>query len=110
MRHNIPMDEKTLKLVSAGLTDKRSKIKSAWAVAVSRMLWDFGLPEGSPPILSFSKSIAKCLANVFNDVTSNAIQASQNGTIVSGYAISAAALGPWLDWQDRQIGNIITLR
>ena len=105
IRSNTPMDDKILKLVSAGLTDKRSKIKSAWVVAVAEMLWDLEPSDVNPAVVNFSKSIFKSFLNVFHEVANNAIQACQNGTIISGYAISAAALGRWLSYRDEQFGR-----
>ena len=40
LQNNIPMDEKSLKLVNSGLIDKRSRVRTAWAVAVSEVVWN----------------------------------------------------------------------
>jgi Generalcontrol nonderepressible 1 (Gcn1) N-terminal len=104
LANDVSIDEKTQKLVISGLTDKRSKIKAVWAVAVSEIIWEVDLSSVNPSSIAFSKSIAKHLFSIFNEVTSNAVQSSQNGTITAAYAISAAALGRWLEWQDSQLG------
>jgi len=102
LRNDAAVDDKSLKLVSSGLTDKRSKIKSSWAVAVSGIFWTL---DNKPNVnaITFSKSIAKNVFTVFNEVANNGVQASQNGTVISGYAISAATLGKWLEWDDPQL-------
>jgi Generalcontrol nonderepressible 1 (Gcn1) N-terminal len=106
LRNNTDVDDKVLKLVSSGLMDKRIKVKSSWAVAVSECIWAVSnLFDVNPSLVSFSTSVAKNLLLVFNEVASNAMQASQNGTLISGYAISAAALGRWFEWQDAQLGS-----
>jgi Generalcontrol nonderepressible 1 (Gcn1) N-terminal len=97
------MDGKISKLISSGLKDKRSKIKSGWALAISEIMWN--VSQVNPALIAFSKEIAKDLFTMLNEVASNAVQASQNGTIIAGYAISAATLGRWLEWQDAQLGN-----
>jgi len=103
LRSNGTVDDKISKLISSGLTDKRSKIKSGWALAISEIMWN--VSQVNPALIAFSKVIAKDLFSMFNEVASNAVQASQNGTIIAGYAISAATLGRWLEWQDAQLGN-----
>jgi hypothetical protein len=106
LQNNIPMDEKSLKLVNSGLIDKRSRVRTAWAVAVSDVVWNikYSSTSGSA-VLSFSKYIAKNLLHTFKESTSNPLQALQNGTITSAYAISAASLGRWLGWGDDQLGK-----
>lgn len=69
------------------------------------MLWDLEPSDINPAVVNFSKSIFKSFLNIFHEVANNAIQACQNGTIVSGYAISAAALGKWLSYKDEQFGR-----
>lgn len=95
------MDDKVIKLVAAGLADKRSKIKTGWAAAVSHVIWNTKTPN--PSVVAFSKNIAKNLFGVFSEVAANGVQASQNGTIIGGYAVCAAALGRWSGWQDSQL-------
>ena len=106
-------DDKVSKLIPSGLTDKRVKIKSGWAVATSRMIWNINDGVGiTPALITFSKHISKHIFHVFNEVASNAVQASQSGSMTAGYAISAASLGRWLQWQDPQLGiprNLIWL-
>lgn len=103
---NKAMDESTLRLIGNGLLDKRSKVKCNWAVAVSGMIWQADCNSFSTPaLITFSKALGQNLINVFNDIASNAIQASQTGIIIGAYAISAAALGRWLDWQDERLGK-----
>lgn len=102
LRNDTPVDENLSKLMASGLTDKRSKIKAAWAVAISGVIW--GVSIVNPASIAFSKTIAKNLFVVFSEIASNAVQASQTGTITAGYAISAATLGRWLDWQDPHLG------
>jgi len=95
------MDDKVTKLVTAGLADKRSKIKAGWATAVSHVIWNTKAPN--PSVLSFSGNIAKNLIGVFSEVAGNGVQASQNGTIIGGYTVCAATLGRWSEWQDNQL-------
>ena len=105
LKNDTPVDDKITKLISSGLTDKRSKIKAGWAVAVSGIIWDTS--QVNPASMSFSKVIAKSLLLVFSEIASNAVQAVQNGTIIAGYAISASTLGRWLEWQDTQLCNLV---
>ena len=92
------------KLISSGLADKRTKIKSSWAVAGSGIIWRANNgAETTPALITFSQSISKSLLLVFNEVASNPVQASQSGIITAGYAIGAASLGRWLQWQDPQL-------
>jgi len=106
-------EDKVSRLISSGLTDKRVKIKSGWAVATSRIIWNINDGVGiTPALITFSKNISKHIFHVFNEVASNAVQASQSGSMTAGYAISAASLGRWLQWQDPQLGiprNLIWL-
>jgi Generalcontrol nonderepressible 1 (Gcn1) N-terminal len=106
LRNNKAVDGKILDTISKGLTDKRNRVKSSWAVTVSEVILNIDDPSypGSSAI-AFSMAVAKNLFSVFNEVASNPLQASQNGTIISGYAISAAVLRRWFDWQDGQLGN-----
>ena len=100
------LDDKVSKLVLSGLTDKRPKVKSGWAVASSCIIW--GVNNGdeiSSAVISFSKAITKNTFMAFNEVASNAVQASQTGSLISGYAIAAATLGRWLQWKDPQLGS-----
>jgi hypothetical protein len=100
LRNDSASDDKISKLVSSGLTDKRAKVKSAWVVAVSNLVWDVNEPSNAnPSIIAFSRSVAKGLFGAFTEVANNAVQAMQNGTITSGYAAAAATIGRWLDWQ-----------
>jgi hypothetical protein len=100
------IDEKASRLILSGTTDKRNRVKSAWAVAISQVIWSIEDPQKvNSTIVSFSKSIAKPLRNAFNEIASNAVQALQNGTLVSGYAISAATIGRWIDWEAGDLGN-----
>jgi Generalcontrol nonderepressible 1 (Gcn1) N-terminal len=103
LSNDVAVDDKAQKMIIAGLVDKRTKIKSGWAVAVSETIWQ--LDSANPSSIAFSKAIAKNLFNIFNEVTANAVQSSQNGTITAAYAISAAALGRWMEWQDAQLGT-----
>lgn len=105
LENDSALDEKVSKLVTSGLTDKRGKIKSSWAVAVSSVIWNVDQLPVNSSMIKFSNSIAKNIFNIFNEGASNAVQASQNGTIISGYAVSAATLGRWLNWQDDQLGR-----
>ena len=102
---DLQVDDKLLKLVTSGLSEKRAKLKSSWAVAISQLLWNMTIPN--PSILAFSKTIAKPLLSAFNEVSGNAVQASQNGTIISAYAICATALGRWLTWDDAQLEQLV---
>ena len=106
LQHNTPMDEKSLKLVNLGLVDKRSRVRTSWALAVSEVIWNITDSSAvKPSILAFSQHIAKNLMQIFKDSTSNPLQAVQNGTISSAYAISATSLGRWLAWGDDQLGK-----
>jgi beta-glucosidase-like glycosyl hydrolase len=107
LQNDVAIDDTTQKLVISGLTDKRSKIKAGWAVAMSEIIWECDITVVNPSSITFSKAIAKHLLNTFSEVTSNTIQSSQSGTITAAYAISAAALGRWLKWQDDQLGSSI---
>ena len=98
---DIAMDDKVAKLVTAGLSDKRSKIKASWATSVSHIIWN--TKTTNPSIFAFSKHVSKHLFSVFSEVAVNGVQASQNGTIVGGYAVCAAALGRWSEWQDNHL-------
>jgi hypothetical protein len=103
------MDEKSLRLVNSGLVDKRSRVKTAWALAISDLIWN--ITSSSTPaaaILTFTKYIAKNLLQIFKESTNNPLQALQNGTISSVYAIGAVSLGRWLTWGDDQIGTSIS--
>ena len=105
LTNDIAPEDKISKLISSGLTDKRAKIKSSWAVASSGIIWRANNgAEITPSLITFSKSISKSIFLVFNEVVSNPVQASQSGSITAGYAISAASLGRWLQWQDPQLG------
>ena len=109
LRNDIPMDEKSLRLVNSGLVDKRSRVKTAWALAISDLIWN--ITSSSTPaaaILTFTKYIAKNLLQIFKESTNNPLQALQNGTISSVYAIGAVSLGRWLTWGDDQIGTSIS--
>jgi hypothetical protein len=106
LQNDSAVDDKVSKLVSSGLTDKRSKIKSSWAVAISGVIWDIQQSPVNSSLIKFSKTIAKNMFNAFNEAASNAVQASQNGTIISGYAVSAAVLRRWLRWQEDQLGRL----
>ena len=101
LENGTPVDDKVVKLVSAGLTDKKVKIKASWAIAVSSIIWK--ARSANPALLAFSKKISKNLISVFNEVAANGLQASQNGTVVAGYAICAATLGRWTEWDDSQL-------
>jgi hypothetical protein len=106
LENDSAVDDKVSKLVTSGLTDKRSKIKSGWAVAVSGVIWNIEQNPVNSSVIKFSNSIAKNMFNAFNEAASNAVQASQNGTIITGYAVSAAALGRWLGWQEDQLSRL----
>jgi hypothetical protein len=106
LQNDSAVDDKVSKLVSSGLTDKRSKIKSSWAVAISGVIWDIQQNPVNSSVIKFSNTIARNMFNAFNEAASNAVQASQNGTIVSGYAVSAAVLRRWLSWQEDQLGRL----
>jgi hypothetical protein len=98
-------EDKISKLISSGLTDKRAKVKSGWAVGSSGIIW--GANNGAeitPALIAFSKSISKSIFLILNEVASNPVQASQSGSIIAGYAICAASLGRWLQWQNPQLG------
>lgn len=101
VKNDIPVEDKITKLVCSGLIDKRSKFKSGWAVSISEMIWN--ISKVNPAAIAFSKAVAKNFFTLFNDIASNSIQASQNGTIIAGYAISAITLGKWLEWQESQL-------
>ena len=111
LRRDIPVDDKLLKLVTSGLSDKRIRVKAAWAVATSEIIWHFDEVSDVTSSLSvFLKTVAKNLFDIFNEVANNPVQASQNGTLISAYAISAASLGRWIDWQDRGLGTFPYLK
>jgi hypothetical protein len=103
LEKDIVMEDKVTKLVIAGLSDKRLKVKAGWAVSVSSVIWD--AKTVTPALIAFSKNVAKGLFNVFNEVANNGLQAIQNGTIAAGYAISAATVGRWFAWQDTPLGT-----
>lgn len=101
LQHDTPLDDKSMKLVTSGLADKRAKIKTAWAVASSEIIWSSNEPAtADSPIVQFSNSIAKPLFAVLSEVSNNAVQAAQSGTIISGYAAIAASLGKWMVWKN----------
>ena len=101
--HNIPLDDKTMKVITVGLADKRPKIKTAWVVATSEIVWKSDQPAyPDAAIVSFSKSIAKPLFAVFREIGNNPVQATQSGTIVGGYATIAASLGKWMVWKNAE--------
>ena len=106
LKHDVAMDEKSLKLVNSGLVDKRSRVKCSWAVAVSKAIWNN--TEHSKPnsaMVAFSKSVAKDLLHMLKEYTSNPLQALQSGNISAAYAIVAVGLGRWLSWGDNQLGK-----
>lgn len=110
LKSDIAPEDQISKLISSGLTDKRPKIKSGWAMASSGIIWRANSEaETTPALIAFSKSISKSIFLVFSEVASNPVQASQSGSITAGYAISAASLGRWLQWQDPQLGTSKTL-
>ena len=103
LRHNTPLDDKIMELITAGLADKRPKIKTAWVVATSEIVWKSEDPASpDTAIVPFSKSIAKPLFAVFSEIGNNAVQATQSGTIVGGYATIAASLGKWMVWKNAE--------
>jgi hypothetical protein len=105
LQNDTAPEDKISKLISSGLTDKRAKIKSGWAVASSGIIWGTNNnAEVTSALITFSKSISKSIFLIFNEVASNPAQASQSGNITAGYAISAASLGRWLQWQNPQLG------
>jgi hypothetical protein len=108
LKEGFSVDDKIQKYIITGLSEKRPKVKSAWAVAVSQLIWNFGEPSHvTSPVISFSKSVSKLLCSTFHEIVVNAIQASQNSAIISGYAISAATLGRWLEWDDEELIRIV---
>ena len=104
LENNTPMDDEVTKMVIAGLMDKRAKIKVGWATASSSIIWN--AKSTNPSLVAFSKNISKNLFGVFNEVAANGVQASQNRTILAGYAICAATLGRWSEWPDSQLCTV----
>jgi hypothetical protein len=106
LEHNVAADENISNLILSGLTDKRIKIKTSWVVACSDLIWSFDKPSAvNPAIVAFTNNISKSLTAVVSEIAGNPVQASQNGTVVSGYAASAVALGRWLDWPIDDLGT-----
>jgi hypothetical protein len=106
LQNDIPMDEKSLKIVTSGVVDKRSRVRCSWAVAVSDAIWSHtDSSKPSSAMVAFSKAVAKDLLNTVKEYTSNPLQALQNGTISAAYAICAVSLGRWLSWGDNQLGK-----
>ena len=102
------LDVKISTLVTSGLSERRNKLKSAWAVSISQVIWNFDDPtKVNQSVIAFSKSLGKPLCAAFHEIASNGVQAAQNGTIISGYAISAAALGRWLDWSVDELTQLV---
>jgi hypothetical protein len=99
-----PLDDKSLKLVASGLADKRAKIKTAWTVGTAHIIIkckdDPDTAVINTPFIVFSKATIKPLFGVFNEVANNAVQATQAGTVIGGYAAIIAALVKGLQWQD----------
>jgi Generalcontrol nonderepressible 1 (Gcn1) N-terminal len=101
LQNNIPLEDKSLKLVVSGLADKRAKIKTAWTVATAEILTESDEPAtADAPIVVFSKATAKPLFGVLSEVANNAVQATQTGTVIGGYAVITAALGKWMVWKN----------
>jgi hypothetical protein len=103
LQNNTPLEGKSVKLVVSGLTDKRAKIKTAWTVATSQIITKFDYPPtADAPIVVFSKATTKPLFGVLGEVANNAVQATQAGTVIGGYAVIIAALGTWMEWTNAQ--------
>jgi hypothetical protein len=101
LSNNFSVEDNVSKSLNAGLIDKRSKIKTSWTISSSEFIWSIeNASIVNSSILNCSNNISTSFIAVFNEVASNAVQASQNGTIISGYAVTAATLGRWLDWPD----------
>jgi len=108
LKDDSAVDDKTQKLIVSGVADKRAKVRSAWAVAISQLIWTFDDPDNvNESVIRFSKSLGKQLCAVFHEIASNALQAAQNGFIASGYAISAITLGRWLEWKTAELSEIV---
>ena len=102
------MDDKLPNLMMSGLSEKRAKVKSAWVVAVSQLIWSVDEPSlATESVIALSKLLCKPLCLTFHEVVANSMQAAQNGTVISGYAISAATLGRWLEWNDDELAQLI---
>jgi hypothetical protein len=111
IQHATTLDNKTMKLITSGLVDKLVKIKTAWIIATSEIVWKSDEPASpDAPIISFSMAIAKPLFAIVNEVSTNAVQSTQSGTIVGGYAAIAASLGKWMLWKNaEQLGISMSL-
>jgi Generalcontrol nonderepressible 1 (Gcn1) N-terminal len=102
------MEDKSSKLILSGLTDKRLRVRSTWAVAVARIIWNITDSNTvTPSLIRVCQLLERPLSAAFNEVASNPVQALQNGSLVSGYAISAAAISRWPTWSAPELANFI---
>jgi Generalcontrol nonderepressible 1 (Gcn1) N-terminal len=106
LEHNVAADENISNLILSGLREKRNKIKTSWVLACSELIWHIDKPSAvNSAIVAFTNNISKSLMAVVSEIAGNPVQASQSGTVVSGYAASAIALGRWLDWPIDDLGT-----
>ncbi|KAK7746284.1 translational activator of GCN4 [Cytospora paraplurivora] len=75
-----------------GLADKKLSSRRVWILSVGDILDSFRSNESTSPLfVNFSESVLPPLFNTYNDVLSNPLKASQDGTVIAAYVVSAVA-------------------
>lgn len=73
-----------------GLADKKLSSRHVWILSVGDILDSFRSNNStSPPFVKFAESVLPPLFNTYNDVLSNPLKASQDGTVIAAYVVSA---------------------
>lgn len=90
---NSQPDEKTFKACAdsacRGLSDKKPAIRKAWVLMVGDFIWRTKKYHTAPQLRLFVESTVPKLLELYQEVTSNILSATQSGVVAAGFVLTA---------------------
>ncbi|KAI9167300.1 eIF-2-alpha kinase activator GCN1 [Paramyrothecium foliicola] len=91
LKNNSEVPKTVLDVVAKGLAEKKFASRRLWLLRSGQVLQELTHVEANPSIVSFIGVVVPKILDTFNEVTSNAQSAAQNGIVVGAYIITALA-------------------